>query len=796
MKKRFLGTIRKCWPFLVVFLAVSSAAWSQPGRPEQGDAAERTLSPYFLVQGDDPDTDRLPLKSTSADIKITGIIAEAAITQVYKNEGRNVLEAIYVFPGSTRAAVHALRMTIGERVVEAEIMERQKARETYEQAKQEGRTASLLEQQRPNVFQMNVANILPGDEIKVELKYTELLIPEDGVYEFVFPAVVGPRYSLVPAAGAPDEEKWVENPYLHQGKDAPYLFNLKVDLAAGLPISDLATPGNETNVEYAGPSRAHVSLSNPAQAAKKDFVARYRLTGAGIETGLMLYPGPDENFMLLLMEPPRRVEPRELVPREYIFIVDVSGSMNGFPLNDVAKPLMHDIINDLRPEDFMNVLLFAGSSAVLAPASSLPATAENKKKALAWLDSAQGGGGTNILPALRQALALPRTSGVSRIVTIITDGYVNVEAQAFELIANNLDQANLFALGVGSSVNRHLIEGLAAAGRGEPFVVMNPAQGPTAARKFRDYVNSPVLTDIKVKFDGLNAYDVEPAAVPDLFARRPLAIMGKYRGAPKGRISISGKTAEGEFTKVISLNAASEPSEEYSALPLLWARDRIRRISDLNQVSPADPLAQEIIGLGLKYHLMTQFTSFVAVDKIKRADGRVVTVKQPLPLPEGVSDLAVGGGMGQAANMPVPMMTRMTKSLDVATRETAPAVEDEQRLVKTEEAPVHVRLTVERITGGLDRAAVEKTLRDALRAFEVCLRREEFNKKIKIKGEATFKILLGPDGRVTGVKMTVSTLGAPDLETCLRVPFSALAFPSPRDGQAELTIKAKFNPQD
>jgi len=250
--------------------------------PEQGE--DKTLAPYFFVQSDDPETDRLPLKGTRADVKIAGVIADVTVTQVYKNEGKKTLEAVYIFPGSTRAAVHAMRMTIGERVIEAEIMKRQEARKTYEEAKQDGRTASLLEQQRPNVFQMNVANILPGDQIQVVLRYTELIEPEETVYEFVYPTVVGPRYSKAPAAGAPVTERWVENPYLHSGQAAPYRFGLTVDIDTGIPMAQLTSPSHEIAVEYAGKSRAHVVVKDDGTAGAKDFVLRYRLAGGQIQT--------------------------------------------------------------------------------------------------------------------------------------------------------------------------------------------------------------------------------------------------------------------------------------------------------------------------------------------------------------------------------------------------------------------------------------------------------------------------------------------------------------------------------
>lgn len=228
------------------------------GRSEKSD--DKTLSPYFFVKSDDPAVDQLPLKSTSSSVNISGVIADVKVTQVYKNDGKRPIEAIYVFPASTRAAVYGVKMTIGERVIVAGIRKREDARREYEQARQEGRSASLLEQQRPNVFQMNVANIMPGDIIKVELNYTELLVPEDGVYEFVYPTVAGPRYSNQSVETAAAQDKWVANPYTRQGEAPAYAFDISVKIAAGLQVGDIFCPSHKVNVAYDGPEigRAHV----------------------------------------------------------------------------------------------------------------------------------------------------------------------------------------------------------------------------------------------------------------------------------------------------------------------------------------------------------------------------------------------------------------------------------------------------------------------------------------------------------------------------------------------------------
>jgi Ca-activated chloride channel homolog len=633
------------WLLLLSMLAIPAAAQS----PDAA-GAERTLSPFFFVRSDDPTVDRLPLLSTTAEVTIAGVIADVVVTQTYKNDGTRPIEALYVFPGSTRAAVYGMKMTIEDRVLIAEIREREQARQVYETAKQEGKSASLLEQQRPNVFEMNVANIMPGDSIAVELRYTELLVPHDGVYEFVYPTVVGPRYSNKSAAAAPPSEQWVESPYQHEGEVPLSTFRIRVRLAAGLPIQEIGCPSHRTITSYNGADAATVELvPEERNGGNRDYILHYRLDGGRIETGLLLAPGADENFFLLMVQPPRRVEPADVPPREYIFIMDVSGSMTGFPI-ETSKTLVRNLLTRLRPIDSFNVLFFSGGNWVLSP-QSLSATQENIKYALEQVGKQQGGGGTELLPALRTALGLPRAEEASRTIVIATDGYVNVEAEAFDVIRNNLGNANLFAFGIGSSVNRHIIEGLAYVGMGEPFIVTKPEEAAATATRFLRYVESPVLTRVRLEYIGFDAYDAQPNAVPDVLAQRPIVVFGKWRGAPRGAIAITGRTAAGPFQQLIEVaDARTSPSD--SALRYLWARHRIKMLADYAPPVPwgenkAANQIREVTQLGLKYNLLTPYTSFVAVDHVVRSNGLPEKVKQPLALPQGVTDHALSGGLVQ-----------------------------------------------------------------------------------------------------------------------------------------------------
>jgi Ca-activated chloride channel family protein len=613
----------------------------------QSTPEDQSAAPYFFVQSDAPDLDHLPLKSSTAEVNIAGVIADVVITQTYRNEGGRPLEAIYVFPGSTRAAVYGMEMRIGERTIIAEIREKEQAREEYEAAKEEGKRASLLEQERPNVFQMNVANIMPGDEIQVVLRYTELLIPEEGVYSFVYPTVVGPRYTGESTTTASTQNNFTATPYLHEGEMAPYDFDLAVNINAGLPIQEVGSITHQLDLTFPNAHAAEIRLPEEQKAAagNRDFVLNYRLSGGQIESGLVLYEHEDENFFLLMVQPPKRVEVDEIPPREYVFVVDVSGSMHGFPLN-VAKQLMRDLLVGLRPVDQFNVMLFSGGSQVLA-SESLHCTPENIERGLTFVENASGGGGTNLLSALNRALELPRcTEDISRSFVVVTDGYVSVEQETYELIRNKLDEANLFAFGIGSSVNRYIIEGMAHVGMSEPLIVLNQQDANEKADQFREYIAAPVLTRVKVDFGSFEVYDVEPPTIPDVLAERPVIIYGKYNGTPQGTIKLTGHTGGGKYKARFAVEEV-QPEARNAAIRYLWARERIRLLDDYGQLSYSGDFSEEVTALGLTYNLMTAYTSFIAVDNVPVAEGEdAETVQQPIPLPQGVSDYAIGFDLG------------------------------------------------------------------------------------------------------------------------------------------------------
>ncbi len=630
--------------FRLILIAIAILCFGGAARAQEANREEapedKTLAPYFFVKGD-PSVDSLPLKDTRVDIAVSGVIADVMVVQAYRNEGSRPINASYVFPASTRAAVYGMRMKIGDQIIVAKIKERQAAKKEFDEAKEQGKSASLLEQDRPNVFSMSLANIMPGDQVDIELRYTELLVPTDGVYEVVFPTVVGPRYSSETELSERKGHRWIKSPYLREGKKPTSTLHISTRVSAGVPIQDLTCASHKIAPQWVSATVAQLSLDEAnAFQGNRDFVLRYRLAGNQITSGLLLFQGEGENFFLYMAQPPQRVESDDIPAREYIFVVDVSGSMEGFPLN-TSKQLLKDLIGQLKPTDLFNVVLFAGDSSILSE-KSLEANQQNIARAIRLLEEQRGSGGTELLPAIKQAMSVPRAANISRSIVLVTDGYISGEQGVFDYIRDNLNECNVFSFGIGTSVNRYLVEGVARAGMGEPFIVTQESEAAAIAAKFREYIQSPLLTDIEVRSNGFDTYDVYPGRLPDLLAQRPVILFGKWRGPVGGTFELRGRTGRGEYFTSFDV-AGAQPDEGNRALRYLWARSRISELSDYGSGSVSPERVKEIVSLGLKYNLLTQYTSFIAVrELVVNPNGQAENVEQPLPLPMGVSDMAVG----------------------------------------------------------------------------------------------------------------------------------------------------------
>lgn len=588
--------------------------------------------PFMGVYDSDGELRKLPLQSIDIKARITATLADVSLVQEFRNDNAEPIEAVYKFPGNAHSAIYSLQMIVDDRIIKAEIQEKQQAEAAYEQAKDEGKAATLLVQDSPTTFSMNVANIAPGSTVKVELKYTEILGFDGDFYRFRLPAVVGPKYgSRKPASG------FVSGP----GKSDDKTFQtIVIELDAGALVDEI---GSETHVlDLIQHSSDSYSITvETAKKAGKTFELKFRLFGEEISEELFLYEGSTENYFLLTLQPPKSLPGAYTVPREYIFIVDVSGSMDGYPI-EVSKQLIKNLILSIDESDYFNVFTFASGTNRLA-SKSIPATPANVDAAVALIEKAGGSGGTELLPALKAAFNSGSPgSQYARTVVIASDGLIDAEAEVFDYIRNNADNTNVFPFGIGSwGTNENLIEGIASISNSEALFIDTEEEAKIKAALFTDYVRFPVLSNITLDFQGFDAYEVDPTSVPSVFFRRPINVLGKWRGETKGKLTITGLYYDQPYSRSINISRAKS-SHEYEGLKYLWARNKIRLLGDYVYLSENEDAARQITELGLEYGLLTDYTSFIAVDYIASADGsEPIKIEQPQ-----VSDYWAQSGIG------------------------------------------------------------------------------------------------------------------------------------------------------
>jgi Ca-activated chloride channel homolog len=596
-----------------------------------------------------------PLKHTDVKAQISGFLSRVTVTQEFENPFKEKIEAVYTFPLPQNAAVDDMTMLVGDRTVRGKILRREEAQAVYEAAKNNGQTASLLEQERPNIFTQSVANILPGEQIKITISYVETLKYEDGSYEFVFPMVVGPRYVPGNATGAqgngfapdtdrvPDASRITPKPP-PPGMRAGHDISIDVVLDAAVPLDAINAKTHEVLLERPDIRRAHISLKDQETIPNKDFILRYDVAGQKISDALLTHSTGHSGFFTLILQPPERVTVEDVTPKELVFVLDTSGSMSGFPI-EKAKETMKLALDNLYPYDTFNLITFSGDEHILFP-EPVPATQENLAKAQAFLESRQGGGGTEMMKAIKASMDPSDKQDHVRIVCFMTDGYVGNDMEIISEVQKH-PNARVFAFGIGGSVNRFLLDNLAKYGRGDVEYVGLNDDGSAAAKRFHERVRNPLLTDVSVDWNGMAVSDVYPKTIPDLFGAKPVILTGRYAGNGKGVIRLKGKMSGRDFVREIPVDFSS--TEQHDVLATLWARNRVDDLmgQDMNgaqQGTMKDELKQAITQLGLDYRIMTQFTSFVAVEEMIVTDGgQPRRIDVPVEVPEGVNRDAVFG---------------------------------------------------------------------------------------------------------------------------------------------------------
>jgi Ca-activated chloride channel homolog len=584
-----------------------------------GFAQETTQGTLYAVNKKGSELGACPLKNTKVVTDISGFQARVIVVQEFENNFSEPIEAVYTFPLSQNGAVDEMTMKIGERIVRGKILKKEEARKVYERAKSAGQTASLLDQERPNIFTQSVANILPNEKIIIEISYVETLKYENGAYEFVFPMVVGQRY--IQASMKRGDAENISPPIssIRAGHD----ISIEVNLNAGVPVEEIRSNSHEITTTNLSPNSAKISLANEKTIPNKDFVLRYDVIGKKMEDAVLVNKTAKGGFFNLILSPPERLSSEDITPKEIVFVLDTSGSMSGFPI-EKAKESMKLALDGLYPNDTFNLITFAGETAILFD-KPVPATSANLEKAQQFLARRSGSGGTEMMTAIKAALAPSGSQEHIRIVCFMTDGYVGNEAEIITEVKKHKN-VRVFSFGIGDSVNRFLLDKIASEGRGEAEYVLLEDDGSRAAKRFHERIRNPYLTDIEIDWNGLPAAEIYPKRIPDLFGAKPVVIFGRYTKAASGTIKLKGKIGGQVFEREIVVNLPENEAAN-DALATLWARTKIDELmsqswnTSENEAVPTLKIKNEITKLGLDYNLLTEFTSFVAVEE------RIVTNK-------------------------------------------------------------------------------------------------------------------------------------------------------------------------
>lgn len=643
------------WPLALLatfLLQPVDARGASPGEMQTGSLLMRMAEGYETAT----------LLNTSVNIDVNGLVARVSVMQEFQNEGNEWVEGVYVFPLPDDAAVDHMRLYVGERFIEGEIREKAQARKEYEQAKQQGKKTSLVEQQRANLFTTSVANIAPGETVVVEIEYLEIIRYADGTFSLRFPMTLTPRY--IPGTAVQDRQGSGWSPDTDLVDDASLItppmvgssrghqVSLQARINAGVPLEIIASRYHPVNV---GESTGHytVSLAGGRVKMDHDFELLWRPVPSAAPRGMVFTETKDgEPYYLLMVMPPDSGEALTArVPREMIFVVDTSGSMHGVSIEQARKALLR-AIDGLQPGDRFNVIEFNShanalfNDSVLADGSNL-ATARN------FVTRLQANGGTEMRAALQRALRTPPSEAYLRQVIFITDGAVGNEEGLFELIAAKLDGARLFTVGIGSAPNSWFMRKAAETGRGT-FTTISALHevAEKMDRLFRK-LEHPQVTDIDLQWPGGTVVETYPSVVPDLYLGEPVAVRVKASGQfrPGERVRVTGNSVAGAWSTELPL-AADTPSAGVAAL---WARARIAELLDRERRG-ADPgeTRDEIVKTALTHHLVSKHTSLVAVDKtpVRLAGDPLQKDQVPNLVAHGQSSRAIFGFPATATDGP------------------------------------------------------------------------------------------------------------------------------------------------
>lgn len=729
----------------------------------------------------------LVLEHSSVVAEIHAGLARVTMVQWFHNPYDQPLEATYLFPLPSMAAVDRMDLACGDRLIEGRVMERGEAREAYEQAKRDGRKAALLEQERDNLFTQSIANLCPGEQVQITLQYVEQLQYEDGIYELSFPMTPGPRFS----------PPWVEDreslvtPYVTEAANG---VDLTVYIDEGVPVSGLWSDSHDIAVQEEGRWGAEVTTADEVIVPDRDFVLSWTLASEQPEIAVLAHR-PDEHepgVIAVTLEPPELGDHFVARPRELLFVIDRSGSMGGWPY-DSAKAAVLLALDEMGPEDTFNVVSFgnAASSLFLEPQPSTPATRERAKR---WLFGGAGGG-TNMDAGIVHSLTLPGDPDAMRLVLMLTDGYVGGEDRMFELVRRHLGDARMFSLGVGSSVNRYLLEGLAEMGRGDVIYHYGSKPLGEAVATFYDRIAHPASSDLSIDWGGLEVSEQFPSEIPDLWAGQPLRVVARYEptlvdedGMVRTVITVSGVLGTEPVAWELPLELPAT-SLEHEGLPSIWARRKIRDIEWYPRGRSADEVREEVIDVALEHHLVSKYTSLVAIDDEPSPCGPAsLRVSVPNQAPAGVAMVGgaamghgglgsrgsgLGGGGKVFAVAGLGSKGRGSGASGYGTGGGHFGAKAAGAIESVSGSPI--------ILGALDKTVIDRVVKRHLNQIRYCYQRE-LQMQPNLAGKVVIKFVVAKDGSVSSAAIKSSTLAHEATEQCLVSRFMRMQFPSPQGG--------------
>ncbi|MBI3528102.1 MAG: marine proteobacterial sortase target protein [Betaproteobacteria bacterium] len=645
---------------------LASAEPDQAAGPPTEKPGEQTSGSFLVRVRPSGRLIRSPALSTDVKISVSGMVARAVVAQQFKNDSPDWIEGVYVFPLPENAAVDRLRMQVGDRQIEGQIRERAQARAEYEAARDRGSRASLVEQERPNIFTSSVANLGPGETLTVEIEYQQTLRYEDAAVSLRFPTVVAPRYipgkpqSEAPRLDTSKGSGWAANtdqvpdasritpPVVAEGEQPRNPVTLHVELDAGFPVGEVKSRYHAVTVEKRDDNRYEVSLGVGPFAADRDFeLVWHPLAGAQPRGSLFRETKEGETHLLLTIFPPVGSQATEKrLPREAIYVIDTSGSMQGASLEQARKAL-HLALRQLTREDRFNVIQFNSVTDTLF-ASPREANEKNLEAARHYVDKLHATGGTEMAPALRAALDAPAKEGFLRQVVFMTDGSVGNEDELFKLIQKKLGRSRLFTVGIGSAPNSHFMTKAAQLGRGSFTYIGDIAEVGEKMGALFGKLEHPVLSDIVVEWPASVSAEGYPQKLPDLYLGEPVVLSARAEGLLRGKVVVRGQSGEQSWSSKFDLGQAHDGK----GMGVIWARRKIESLTDsLQDGANKEKVREAVVDIALKHHLVTRYTSLVAVDVTPvRPEGEALDAQAvPANLPQGWSHEGVFGSLPKTA---------------------------------------------------------------------------------------------------------------------------------------------------